>query len=94
MAELRKSQAQLMEEVHTPPQEESNVKNGVDELAFTMVELAKTMVEMPKEEARVNIQIQPIPLKRLKEDMSPKATSYTQLGLEKEQPLQEKGISI
>ena len=59
-----------------------------------MVELAKTIAKMPKEEASVNIQIQPIPLKRLKEEMTPKAISYTQLGLEKEQPLQEKGMSI
>ena len=94
MAELRKSQAQFMEEVHTPPQEESNVKNGGDELAFVMVELAKTMAEMPKEEASFNIQIQPIPLKLLKREMTPKATSYTQHRLEKEQPLQEKGMSI
>ena len=56
MAEHRKSQAQFMEEVHTPPQEESNVKNGVDEFAFTMTELIKTMAKMPKEEASVNIQ--------------------------------------
>ena len=49
MAELRKSQAQFMEEVHTPPQEESSIKNGVDELTFTMAELDKTMDEMPRE---------------------------------------------
>ena len=49
---------------------------------------------MPKEDASVDIQIQPIPLKRLKEEMTPKATSYTQLRLEKEQPLQDKGMSI
>ena len=90
---LRKSPSQFMEEVHTPPQE-SNVKNGVDELAFAMAELAKTMAEMPKEEASVNIQIQPIPLKHLKEEMTPKAISYTQLVLKKEQSLQEKEISI
>ena len=59
-----------------------------------MAELAKTMAEMPKEEASVNIQIQPIPLKHLKEEMTPKVTSYTQLVLEKEQPLQEKEMSI
>ena len=94
MAALRKTQAQFMEEVHTPPQDESNVKNGVDELAFPMAELAKTMAEMPKEEGGFNIQIQPIPLKCLKEEMTPKVTSYTQLRLEKEQPLQEKGMSI
>ena len=83
MVKLRKSQAQFMEEVHTPPQDESNVKNVGDELAFAMAELAKTITEMPKEEASVYIQIQPIPLKRLKEEMTPKTTSYTQLGLEK-----------
>ena len=81
-------------EMSQPPQDESNVKNGEDELAFAMVELTKTMAKMPKEEASVNIQIQPIPLKRLKEEMTPKATSYTQLGLQKEQLLQEKGMSI
>ena len=63
--------------MHTPPQEKSSVKNGVDELAFAMAELVKTMTEMPKEEASVNIQIQHIPLKCLKEGMTPKATSYT-----------------
>ena len=94
MAELRKSQAQFMEEVHTPQKEESNVKHGVDGLASTMAKLAKTMAEIPKEEASVNIQIQPIPLKPLREEMTPKATPYTQLGLEKEQPFQEKGMSI
>ena len=59
-----------------------------------MVELAKIMDEKPKEKVSVNIQIQPIPLKCLKEVMTQKATSYTQIGLEKEQSLQEKGMSI
>ena len=59
-----------------------------------MAELAKTMAEMPKEEASVKTQIQYIPLKCLKEDMTPKATSYTQFGLEKEQPKQEDSMSI
>ena len=59
-----------------------------------MAELVKTMVEMPKEEASDNIQIQPIPLKCLKEEMTPKFTSYTQIELEKKQPLQDKGRSI
>ena len=45
-----------------------------------MTKLAKTVAEMPKEEASFNIQIQPIPLKRLKEEMTPW--------------LQEKGMSI
>ena len=90
MAALRKTQAQFIEDVHTPPQDESNVKNGVDELAFAIAELAKIVAEMPKEEASFNIQIQPKPLKHLKEEMTPKITSYTQLRLEKEQPRQEK----
>ena len=59
-----------------------------------MVELAKPMAEMPKEEASFNIQIHPIPPRHLKEEMTPKATSYIQLRLKKEQPLQEKGMSI
>ena len=84
IAELRKvqanlatSQAQFMEEVYTPPQDELNVNNGVDELAFTMAKLAKCGVDLS-----------------INEEMTPKATSYTQLGLDKEQPLQEKGMSI
>ena len=35
-----------MEEVYTPPQEELNVNNGVDELAFTMAKLAKCGVDL------------------------------------------------
>ena len=35
-----------------------------------------------------------IPLNFLKEDMTPKATSYTQLGLDKEKPKQEESITI
>ena len=53
-------------------------------------ELAKSRIELFMEETKANVQIQPILLKRLKEEMTPKATSYTQLRLEKEQPLQEK----
>ena len=56
--------------------------------------MAKTKAERPKEEASVNIQIQPISLMCLKEEMTPKAISYTQLVLEKEQPLQVKEMSI
>ena len=36
--------------------------------------------------ARANVQIQPAPFQSLKEEMAPKATSYSQLGFEKEQP--------
>ena len=35
-----------MEEVHTPPQEELNVINGVDELTFTTAKLAKSGIDL------------------------------------------------
>ena len=35
-----------MEEVYTPPQEELNVSNGVDELALTMAKLANCGVDL------------------------------------------------
>ena len=41
-----------------------------------------------------NVKIQPAPLQRLKEDMAPNSTSYTQLGFEKEQPQEEESMSI
>ena len=40
-AELTTSQAQFMEKVHTPSQEESKFESKVDELAITMAKLAK-----------------------------------------------------
>ena len=46
------------------------------------------------EETRTNVQIQPIPLKGLKEEMTPIATSYTQTKIEIDQHLQEKRMSI
>ena len=45
MAELRRSQAQFMEEVNKSLQEESNSKSEVDELAITMAKLAKSRAE-------------------------------------------------
>ena len=45
-AELATSRTQFMEEVPTPPQEELNVKHGVDKLAFTMATLAKCGVDL------------------------------------------------
>ena len=41
-----------------------------------------------------NVQIMPTPFQSLKEEMAPKATSYTQLGFEKEQPKEEESMSI
>ena len=40
------------------------------------------------------VQIQPAPFQSLKEEMAPKATSYTQLGFEKEQTKEEEIMSI
>ena len=45
-ANLATSQAQFMEEVYAPPQEELNVNNGVDELAFTMAKLANCGIDL------------------------------------------------
>ena len=64
MAELRRvqaesttSQAQFMEKVHTPSQNESKCESEVDELAITMAKLAKCRVEVLKGEIRTNVQI-------------------------------------
>ena len=94
MAELRRSQAQLMEEVNKPLQEESNFKSEVDELAITMANLAKSRAGFFKEQTRINVQIQPIPLKSLEEKMTPMAISCTKSIVKKEQPLQEKGMNL
>ena len=40
-AKFATSQAQFIEEVNQPPQDESIMENEVDELAISMVELAK-----------------------------------------------------
>ena len=44
--DLATSQAQFMVEVYIPLQEELNVNNGVDELAFTMAKLANCGVDL------------------------------------------------
>ena len=45
-ANLATSQAKFMEEVYAPPQEELNVNNGVDELAFTIAKLANCGIDL------------------------------------------------
>ena len=84
MAELRRvqaesttSQAQFMEKVHTPSQEESNFESEVDELAITIAKLAKCRVKLLKGEIRTNVQIQPIPLEILEKKKTPRVTSCT-----------------
>ena len=81
-------------EISQPPQE------IMTKLEATMVELERVYVECATsqvpliEVTRANVQIQPMPFKSLKEEMAPMATSYTQLTFEKEQPKQEKSMSI
>ena len=83
-----------MEEVNKPLQDESNSQSEVDELAITMAKLDKSRAELIMEKTRINVQIRPVPLKRWDEEMTPRATSCTQLGIELEKPPQEKGMSI
>ena len=97
MAELERvyveqatSQVLLMKEVNTPPQEESIVERGVDELAITRAKLTLSRAEFFMEEAKFNAQIQPIPLKILEEKMNPMVTSCTQSTIKREQPLQDR----
>ena len=65
----------------------------MDELEKVHAECATSQVP-PMEVTRTNVQIQPTPFKSLKEEMAPLATSCTQLTFEKEQPKQEKIMSI
>ena len=66
----------------------------MDELAITRAKLTLSRAEFFVEETKFNAQIQLIPLKRLEENMTPMVTSCTQSTIEREQPLQEKGMSI
>ena len=59
-----------------------------------MAKLAKCRAKLFMEETRTNVQIQPIPLKGLKEEMTPIATSYTQTKIEIDQHQKEKRMSI
>ena len=83
-----------MEEVNRPPQEKLIFENEVDELAISMVELAKTIAELCMEETKVNVQFQSIPLKIFEETINPKATSHAQSEIKIEQHPQRKELSI
>ena len=63
------------------------------ELKRVHAECATSQVQF-MELTRANIQIQPAPFQSLKEEMDPKASSYTQLGFEKEQTKEEENMSI
>ena len=66
----------------------------MDELAITKAKLTLSRAEFFMEKTKFNAQIQPIPLKSLEEEMTPMVTSYTHSTNEKEQPVQDKGMSI
>ena len=88
--EFETSQANFMEEVNQPPQEELIFENEVDELAISIAELTKTRAELCMEETKANVQFQSIPLKSLEETITPKATSHTQSEIKIEQHSQRK----
>ena len=92
--EFATSQAQFMEEVNQPPQEELILENEVDELVISMAELAKSRTELLMEETKVNVQFQRIPLKSLEETMTPKAICNTQSDVKIEQRPHMREMSI
>ena len=81
-------------EISQPPQER------MTKLEAAMVKLKRVHAECTisqvqfMELTRANVQIQPAPFQSLKEEMAPKATSYTQLRFGKEQPKEEESMSI
>ena len=99
MVEMDHSQVGLprfldLYEISQPPQERmTTLEAAMAELKRVHAEYATSQVQF-MELTRANVQIQPTPFKSLKEEMAPKATSYTQLGFEKEQPKEEESMSI
>ena len=85
-----------------PDQNEmSQPLNGImKQLEVTMAELERVHVECSISKVqfmglkRANVQIQPMPFKSVKQEMTPMATSCTQVTFEKEQPKQEESMSI
>ena len=81
-------------EISQPPHER------MTKLEATLVEMKRVHAECVTspvqfmELTRANVQIQHAPFPSLKEEMAPKATSYTQLGFEKEQTKEEESMSI
>ena len=69
-------------------------------LEATLVEMKRVHVECATSQVqfieltRANVQIQHTPFDSLKEEMTPMATSGTQLTFEKEQPKEEESMSI
>ena len=71
----------------------TKLEAAMGKLKRVHVECATSQVQF-MELRRANVQIQLAPFQSLKEEMAPKATSYTQLGFEKEQPKEEESMSI
>ena len=93
-AEFETSQANFMEEVNQPPQEELIFENEVDEQAISMAKLAKARAELCMEETKAIVQFQSMPLKNVEETITPKATSHIQSKIKIEQHPQRKELSI
>ena len=99
MVEMGHSQVGLsrfldLDEISQPPQERmTTLEAAMVELKRVHVECATSQVRF-MEFTRANVQIQPTPFKRLKEEMAPMATYGTQLTFEKEQLKEEESMSI
>ena len=99
MAEMDHSQVRLprlldTNEISQPPHERmTKLEAAMDELKRVHAECTTSQVQF-MELTRADVQIQPAPFQSLKKEMTPKATSYTQLGFEKEQPKEEESMSI
>ena len=99
MAEMDHSQVGLLRFLD-PNEISQSSQERMTKLEAAMTELKRVHVEcttsqvQSMELTRANVQIQPAPFQSLKEEMAPKATSYTQLGFEKEQLKEEESMSI
>ena len=81
-------------EISQPPHERmTKLEAALIEMKRVHGECVTSQVEF-MELTRDNVQIQHTPFDSLKEEMAPKATFYTQLGFEKEQPKEEESMSI
>ena len=60
----------------------TKLEAAMTKLKRVHVECATSQVQF-MELTKANVQIQPAPFQSLKEEMAPKATSYTQLGFKK-----------
>ena len=99
MTEMDHSQVGLPQffypnEISQPPHERmTKLEAALVEMKRVHAECVTSPVQF-MELTRANVQIQHAPFPSLKEEMAPKATSYTQLGFEKEQTKEEESMSI